>query len=228
MRRSVMSVRIPKELSRLETDPPPGVSCGIKKDSIQQLQAQIIGADSSPYSDGVFDLEVQIPDNYPMEPPKVWFLTPIYHPNIDTAGRICLDLLKMPPTGGWKPSLSIATLLTSIRLLMSQPNADDPLMADISAEFKTNRALFEQKAKEHTLKHASQQSSACSARQNASSAEHQSNEGDQSESSSDDDSDQSESSSDESISLPDKLAKRKSSQCLDDSMDTKKLRADNP
>ena len=64
---------------------------------------------------------------------------------------------------------------------------------------------------------------ACSTRQNASSAEHQSNEGDQSESSSDDDSDQSESSSDESISLPDKLAKRKSSQCPDDSMDTKKL-----
>uniref|UniRef100_A0A674J8K7 UBC core domain-containing protein n=1 Tax=Terrapene triunguis TaxID=2587831 RepID=A0A674J8K7_9SAUR len=52
------------------------------------------------------------------------FLTPIYHPNIDSAGRICLD-------GAWRPSLNISTLLTSIQLLMSEPNPDDPLMADI-------------------------------------------------------------------------------------------------
>lgn len=34
---------------------------------------------------------------YPFQPPKVQFITPVYHPNIDNAGRICLDVLKMPP-----------------------------------------------------------------------------------------------------------------------------------
>lgn len=33
--------------------------------------------------------------------------------------------------GAWKPSLNVSTLLTSIRLLMSEPNAEDGLMADI-------------------------------------------------------------------------------------------------
>ncbi|XP_038053456.1 ubiquitin-conjugating enzyme E2 T-like isoform X4 [Patiria miniata] len=198
------SLRISKELSQLEREPPPGVSCWMKNESTNQLQAQIIGDEKTPYSDGVFDLEIQVPERYPMEPPKVQFLTPIYHPNIDSVGRICLDLLKMPPSGNWKPSLSIGTLLTSIKLLMSQPNPDDPLMADISTEFLTNRVVFEQKAREHTHKHAVQKTTAVTSPKQVKD-QSDSNDSDQSESSSDE-SDQSGSSSDESHSPADQLA----------------------
>lgn len=45
-------------------------------------------------SGGKFKLELFLTDDYPMVPPKIRFLTKIYHPNVDKLGRICLDVLK--------------------------------------------------------------------------------------------------------------------------------------
>ncbi|XP_033116650.1 ubiquitin-conjugating enzyme E2 T-like [Anneissia japonica] len=90
--------RMKREIEMFERSPPPGISCSMKSDSSDSLEAQIIGAENTPYNGGLFHLEIQLPERYPFEPPKVRFVTPIYHPNIDAAGRICLDILKMPPS----------------------------------------------------------------------------------------------------------------------------------
>ena len=95
-----------------------------------------------------------MPANYPFGPPKVHYITPIYHPNIDSAGRICLDTLNMPPKGAWKPSLNIATVLQSLQLLMAEPNPDDGLMVDITHEYTHDHARFERTAAEQTRRHA--------------------------------------------------------------------------
>ncbi|EHB03745.1 Ubiquitin-conjugating enzyme E2 T [Heterocephalus glaber] len=152
--------RLKKELQMLATEPPPGITCWHEKDRIDDLRAQILGGANTPYEKGVFKLEVIIPERYPFEPPQIRFLTPIYHPNIDSAGRICLDVLKLPPKGAWRPALNIAAVLTSIQLLMAEPNPDDPLMADISSEFKYNKPVFLKNARQWTEKHARQKQKA--------------------------------------------------------------------
>ncbi|TKS77650.1 Ubiquitin-conjugating enzyme E2 T [Collichthys lucidus] len=148
--------RLKRELQMLSTEPPPGITCWQTEEKIDDLQAQIVGGTETPYEGGLFSLEIKVPERYPFEPPKIRFLTPIYHPNIDTSGRICHDALKLPPKGAWRPSLNISTVLTSIQLLMAEPNPDDPLMADISSEFKYNKPLFTEKAKKWTQEHAVQ------------------------------------------------------------------------
>ncbi|XP_061183087.1 ubiquitin-conjugating enzyme E2 T-like [Saccostrea echinata] len=147
-------LRMKKELEMFSQSPPHGVSCWSNDEDITQLSAQVLGGEGTPYEGGIFKLEVQIPDRYPFEPPKVKFLTPIYHPNIDSGGRICLDTLKMPPKGAWKPCLNVSTVLTSVQLLMAEPNPEDPLMTDISNEYQYNRATYIQTAKDWTRKYA--------------------------------------------------------------------------
>jgi ubiquitin-conjugating enzyme E2 N len=73
-----------------------------------------------------------LPEEYPMTPPKVRFLTKIYHPNVDKLGRICLDILK----DKWSPALQIRTVLISIQALMSAPNPDDPLNNEAAEHWK--------------------------------------------------------------------------------------------
>lgn len=149
--------RMKREMELLSRGgPAPGISAWPREEGarLDVLDAEITGAADTPYQGGLFRLELNIPAEYPLKPPRVRFVTPIYHPNIDSQGRICLDTLNMPPAGAWKPSLNISTLLTTIQALMSSPNPDDGLMLDITEEFRRNPALFRNKARDYTIKHA--------------------------------------------------------------------------
>ncbi|XP_044448112.1 uncharacterized protein [Triticum aestivum] len=154
-----LNLRMQKEIKLLLSDPPPGVSLNLSEEesaltSLSSIETRIEGPEGTVYSKGVFVLKIQIPERYPFQPPNVTFVTPIYHPNIDNGGRICLDILNLPPKGAWQPSLNISTVLRSIGLLLTEPNPDDGLMAEISREYKYNRQVFDINAQLWTEKYA--------------------------------------------------------------------------
>ena len=119
-----MTARIQKETKNFITNPVPGVHCEADEQNFRHFYAKISGPGGTPYEDGIFNLELFLPEGYPMEPPKVLFRTKIYHPNIDKLGRICLSILK---DNGFSPALTMQSVLISIQSLLSEPNLDDPL-----------------------------------------------------------------------------------------------------
>ncbi|EJW85569.1 hypothetical protein WUBG_03518, partial [Wuchereria bancrofti] len=64
-----------------------------------------------PYNNGMFRLRITFPSDYPFKPPHLYFITPIYHPNIDEKGQMCLAILQYD---NWKPGTNIENSSFSI------------------------------------------------------------------------------------------------------------------
>nr|XP_028594128.1 ubiquitin-conjugating enzyme E2 D2 isoform X1 [Podarcis muralis] len=139
-----------QELNDLARDPPAQCSAGPVGDDMFHWQATIMGPNDSPYQGGVFFLTIHFPTDYPFKPPKVAFTTRIYHPNINSNGSICLDILRSQ----WSPALTISKVLLSICSLLCDPNPDDPLVPEIARIYKTDREKYNRIAREWTQKYA--------------------------------------------------------------------------
>eukprot|EP01061_Rhynchopus_euleeides_P031978 TRINITY_DN52_c0_g1_i2.p2 TRINITY_DN52_c0_g1~~TRINITY_DN52_c0_g1_i2.p2 ORF type:complete len:149 (+),score=60.20 TRINITY_DN52_c0_g1_i2:48-494(+) len=144
--------RIKKEYADLQKEPLANTSAGpVNESDMFTWKATIMGPEESPYQGGIFFLNIHFPPDYPFKPPRLQFTTKLYHPNINSNGGICLDILK----DQWSPALTISKVLLSICSLLTDPNPDDPLVPEIARLFKSNRAQFNANAKEWTRKYAS-------------------------------------------------------------------------
>ena len=149
--------RLQKELIDFNKDPPPNCSAGpVNDNDMFHWQATLTGPDDSPYQKGVFFLNIHFPNDYPFKPPKCYFTTRIYHPNIGIKGKVCccaLDILG----DNWSPALTISKVLLSISSLFTDPNPDSVCgngNYEAAWVYKHDRAKFEATAKEWTKKYA--------------------------------------------------------------------------
>lgn len=142
--------RILNELNEMKQDPPSNCNAGPIDDNLYYWEGHIIGPSKSPYAGGLFKLLIEFPQNYPFKPPRVKFQTPIYHPNINRQGSICLDIL----TTNWSPALTIIKVLLSISSLLTDPNPDDPLDKAIADIYLNDIELFKKNARNFTIRYA--------------------------------------------------------------------------
>ena len=139
--------RIKKEIKSMLLDPPSNCSAGpINETDLFNWQGTIIGPSETPYEGGIFKIIINFPTDYPFKAPKVKFDTKVYHPNVNSSGQICLDVLK----DQWSPALTIPKVLLSICSLLSDPNPSDPLVPDIAILYVKDRKKYDTLAREWT------------------------------------------------------------------------------
>ncbi|KAF2735767.1 ubiquitin-conjugating enzyme [Polyplosphaeria fusca] len=115
--------RLQKELMDIMTHPTPGISAFPVDENMTSWAATIDGPADTPYAGLTFKLSMEFATTYPYTAPTVLFKTPIYHPNVDFSGRICLDILKEK----WAATMSVSSVLLSLQSLLGEPNNSSPL-----------------------------------------------------------------------------------------------------
>jgi ubiquitin-conjugating enzyme E2 C len=117
--------RLQKELMQLMMATDKGISAFPEGDNLFEWKASISGVEGTAYEGQTYKLKMQFPSSYPFSAPHVTFETPIFHPNVDQHGNICIDILKE----AWSAAYSVSTILLSLQSLLGEPNPDSPLNA---------------------------------------------------------------------------------------------------
>jgi peroxin-4 len=120
-----------KEAARAAAQPGGDAGTGVTlvpdESNLFRWRALLKGPHDTPYQGGTFELDITVPEAYPLVPPQVRCRTRLFHPNFHfKTGEICLDVLK----GAWSPAWTLRSCCQAILALLADPAADSPLNCD--------------------------------------------------------------------------------------------------
>lgn len=115
--------QISRELCDLTQNALEGIRVVFNEDDITNVQADIDGPSGTPYYGGSFRVRLILGKNFPTSPPKGFFVTKIFHPNVGRNGEICVNTLKKD----WNQDLGLKHILLTIKCLLIVPNPESAL-----------------------------------------------------------------------------------------------------
>uniref|UniRef100_A0A3B4AU99 Ubiquitin-conjugating enzyme E2 C n=1 Tax=Periophthalmus magnuspinnatus TaxID=409849 RepID=A0A3B4AU99_9GOBI len=115
--------RLQQELMTLMMSGDKGISAFPESENLFKWVGTIDGAQGTVYEGLRYRLSLEFPPGYPYHAPRVKFVTPCFHPNVDDQGLICLDILKEK----WSALYDVRSILLSIQSLLGEPNNESPL-----------------------------------------------------------------------------------------------------
>ncbi|KAF9451011.1 hypothetical protein P691DRAFT_415787 [Macrolepiota fuliginosa MF-IS2] len=115
--------RLMRELADLKRNPSEGIRVQTSEEDMFNITGIIEGPEGTPYAGGYFKVRFNFTEEFPAVPPKCWFATKIFHPNVSGAGEICVNTLKKD----WKSTYGIGHILVTVKCLLIYPNPESAL-----------------------------------------------------------------------------------------------------
>jgi len=139
-----------RQQNELLNNSPEGIKVIINPEDVLDIQADITGPYDTPYQDGVFRVKLIIPNEFPLVPPKGFFLTKVFHPNVSAKGEICVNTLKKD----WNPKQwSLVHVFQVVRCLLIIPFPESSLNEEAGRLFIENYQEYFKLAKIYTNVH---------------------------------------------------------------------------
>ncbi|KAF9265061.1 hypothetical protein L218DRAFT_979317 [Marasmius fiardii PR-910] len=142
--------RLMREIGELKKSPPEGIRVQTSEDNLLDVTGIIQGPDGTPYAGGYFKVKFRFTEEFPTAPPKCWFITKIFHPNVSAGGDICVNTLKKD----WKSSYGICHILVTVKCLLIYPNPESALDEEAGKLLLENYKSYCDRAKLITSVHA--------------------------------------------------------------------------
>lgn len=143
--------RLMGEVRDLVRHPPEGIEYVSEEDAtVSEIHAIISGPEETPFFGGKFRMKLVISEDYPNSPPRGYFLTRIFHPNVASNGDICVNTLKRD----WNAEVTIKHILQVIRCLLIIPFPESSLNDEAGKLFMESYDEYAARAKIMTEVHA--------------------------------------------------------------------------
>ncbi|KAL6066494.1 ubiquitin-conjugating enzyme E2 S [Balamuthia mandrillaris] len=155
--------KIATEFRKLVTAPPEGIKLIPNESDITDVQATIEGPAGTPYEGGFFRVRLSLGPEFPQVPPKGYFMTKIFHPNVSNSGEICVNTLKRD----WKEDLGIGHILLIVKCLLITPNPESSLNEEAGRLLLEDYEAYAKHARLMTSIHAKPKKTAVAATEDA-------------------------------------------------------------
>ncbi|KAI9027887.1 ubiquitin-conjugating enzyme/RWD-like protein [Hyaloraphidium curvatum] len=148
------SLLLKRQLKELQKGGSEGFSAGLVDDNIFEWEVLIIGPPDTLYEGGFFRARLSFPKDYPLNPPKMKFVSEIWHPNVYPDGEVCISILHPPgddrygyetAAERWLPIHTISSILLSVISMLSSPNGDSPANIEAAKEWRESPAAFKKR-----------------------------------------------------------------------------------
>ena len=144
------SRRLLVEIKAYQQDPHPCVEIYPCEEQITFWRILLSGPQDSLYEGGVFLLYAKFPKDYPKIAPEMRFVTPIYHCNINSHGKICHSIFKR----NYSLDTSVRQIIDCVYGLLLNPEMEDPLDSAIAETYHLKEETYIATARSMTKEYA--------------------------------------------------------------------------